>query len=61
MKPTTMVLLVFEFITKDVFNKVITQMKNWCEGPFQHLVVKLEQHFFEHEVMTTLNVVYPQL
>jgi hypothetical protein len=49
-KPTTMVLLVFLLIIKDVFNKVITQF-----------VVKLSLHFLEHEVMTTLNVVYPQL
>ncbi len=49
-KPTTMVLLVFLLIIKDVFNKVITQF-----------VVKLSLHFLEHEVMTTLSVVYPQL
>ncbi len=48
-------------VTKDVFNKVTTKIKNECEGTTWHFVVKLEQLFLKYEVMTTFGLVYPPL
>jgi hypothetical protein len=50
----------FELVTKDVFNKVATKVKDELEGLAWHLVAKLEQHFLKHEVMIALDIVYSQ-
>lgn len=50
----------FELVTKDVFNKVATKVKDELERVAWHLVIELEQHFLKDEVMIALVAIYSQ-
>jgi hypothetical protein len=46
-------------VTMDAFRRVVDKVKEECEGIARVLMSELEKCFLEHEVMTTLGVIYP--
>ncbi len=47
-------------ITREAFKLVVDKVKQQREGITNNLIKELEWHFLKHQVMRTLNVVYPQ-
>jgi hypothetical protein len=48
-------------MTKNAFKAIVANVKQQCEGAMVGLIKELGRHFPNHQVMTTLGVVYPQL
>jgi hypothetical protein len=46
-------------ITKEAFRRVVSKLKEECEGAARGLMFELEKHFPGYEVMIVLGVIYP--
>ncbi len=49
-----------QLVTREAFKLNVDKVKQQREGVANSCIKELEQHFLKHQVMTTLNVVYPQ-